>query len=298
VRTSAALLAAVALALSTAVVSAQTPTTLNFGPGRDANQGGTVAFTAMGQQTRVSITMPSGGAGVQQPAHIHVGTCPGVGAVAFPLTNVVDGRSETTVNVPWDLITASQHSVNVHRSAAEVNVYTACVNLPVTQPPAGSRVFVLKAGRDATQPGIATLTEMGNQTRVVLSMQAGAAGAQQPAHIHVGNCPGVGAVAFPLTNVVDGRSETTVNASMAQIMARQHSINVHRSAAEVNVYTACVDLPLAAAAPAPAPAAQPVPIAAPVQVPTQLPRTGGAPLGLLAAFGAGFLGLGLAFRRR
>jgi hypothetical protein len=286
------LLAAAALTISTATVSAQTPLTLNFGPGRDANQGGTIMFTPMGQQTKVTINMPSGGAGVQQPAHIHVGTCPGVGAVEFPLTNVVDGRSETTLNVPWELITASQHAANVHKSAAEVAVYTACVNLPLATPPANTRTFIFKPGRDATQPGIVMLTDMGAQTKVAISMQSGGAGVQQPAHIHAGTCPGVGAVEFPLTNVVDGKSETTVNASMAQIMARQHAINVHKSTAEAGLYTACVDLPLAAAAPAP------IPAAAPVQVPTQLPRTGGAPLGLLGLLGATFLGLGFGARRR
>lgn len=290
----AVLLAAAALTISAATASAQTPLTLNFGPGRDANQGGTVTFTPMGQQTKVTINMPSGGAGVQQPAHIHAGTCPGVGAVEFPLANVVDGKSETTLIVPWELITATQHSVNVHRSAAEVAVYTACVNLPLATPAANSRTFVFKPGRDATQPGIVTLTDVGSQTKVSINMQAGGAGVQQPAHIHVGSCPGVGAIAFPLTNVVDGRSESTVNVSTAQLMASQHSINVHKSTAEAAVYTACVDLPLAAATSGPAAATA----AAPVQVPTQLPRTGGAPLGLLVAFGVTFLGLGLGVRRR
>ncbi|HEV8634254.1 MAG TPA: hypothetical protein VG370_08465 [Chloroflexota bacterium] len=289
----AVLLAAAALAASTAVVSAQAPIRLNFGPGRDANQGGSVTITPMGAQTKVSIDMPSGGAGVQQPAHVHVGTCPGVGAVEFPLTNVVDGKSETTLNVPWDLIAASPHSVNVHRSAAEVQVYTACVNLPLAQAAPNTRTFVFKPGRDATQPGVVMLMDMGSQTKVTISMQSGGAGVQQPAHIHTGGCPGVGAVVFPLSNVVDGKSETTVNVSMAQLMASQHAINVHKSAAEVQIYTACVDLPLAAAA-APAPA----PAAAPVQAPRQLPRTGGAPLGLLAAFGSVFAALGLALRRR
>jgi hypothetical protein len=285
VRKLAVLFAAAALATSTAVVSAQAPITFNFGPGRDANQGGTVTITPMGAQTKVSINMPTGGAGVLQPAHIHAGGCPGVGAVEFPLTNVVDGKSETTVNVPWDLITATQHSINVHKSAAEAGVYTACVNLPLAQVAANSRTFVFKPGRDATQPGIVTLTDMGAQTKVTISMQSGGAGVQQPAHIHGGTCPGVGPIDFPLSNVVDGRSETTVNASMAQILSRQRAINVHKSTAESGIYTACVDLPLLAAA-------------APVQVPTQLPRTGGAPLGLLVALGAAFGALGTALRRR
>ena len=139
-------------------------------------------------------------------------------------------------------------------------------------------------GRDATQPGTVTITPMGNQTRVVIDMTP--AGASQPAHIHTGSCPGVGAVVFPLTNVANGKSETIVNASWDTIQASQHSINTHRSPTEIAIYTACVNLPVrAAAAAAPAGA-------------TQLPRTGGPALGLLALLGTAFGGLGYALRRR
>lgn len=122
------LLAAAALAATTALTSAQTPVTLTLGPGRDATQTGTIQITAMGNQTRVVIDAQPQGA--SQPAHIHVGSCPGVGAVAFPLTNVANGKSETTVNASWATIQAAQHSINIHRSPTEAAIYTACVNLP------------------------------------------------------------------------------------------------------------------------------------------------------------------------
>jgi hypothetical protein len=161
-------------------------------------------------------------------------------------------------------------------------------------------------GRDATQPGSVALTPQGNQTVVVLNMAPNPAGngADELAHIHQGGCPGVGAVQYPLTNVVNGRSTTTVNASLSSIMDGSHSINVHRGTAapESNIYTACVDIPAggggaagaarpavqappkgpvtvqgparAGAAPAPA-AAAPARAAAPVAAaPARLPSTG------------------------
>src|SRR4051794_6512453 len=124
-------LAVGALAITTTLASAQTPLTLQLGPGRDATQPGSVTFTPMGNQTRVTLDMTP--AGPSQPAHIHVGGCPGVGAVVFPLTNVANGKSETVVNASWDTIQATQHAVNVHRSPTEAAIYTACVNLPVAQ---------------------------------------------------------------------------------------------------------------------------------------------------------------------
>src|SRR5438105_8837755 len=125
-------LAVGALATTTAIASAQTPLTLQFGPGRDATQPGTVTITPMGNQTRVSIVMsqPSpGGATAVQPAHFHADVCPGVGAVVVPLTNLTDARSETTVNQSWADIQARAKSINVHKSTTEGGVYTACVNL-------------------------------------------------------------------------------------------------------------------------------------------------------------------------
>jgi hypothetical protein len=143
-------------------------------------------------------------------------------------------------------------------------------------------------GRDATQPGTVTLTPAGNQTRVTIAVTA--AGPSQPAHIHAGGCPAVGAVVFPLTNVANGASETTVNATLDTIQATQHSINIHRSPTEAGVYTACVNIPVRAASQA-APAARPAGA-------TQLPRTGGPPLELLALLGTAFAGMGYALRRR
>ncbi|HEY3107940.1 MAG TPA: hypothetical protein VGL23_04265 [Chloroflexota bacterium] len=143
-----AILAIGALATTSAIASAQTPLTLQFGPGRDATQPGSVTITPMGNQTRVTIDMTP--AGPSQPAHIHVGTCPGVGAVEFPLTNVANGKSETTVNASWDTIQASQHSINVHRSPTESTIYTACVNLPVAQR-AAPAAAPAAAARGATQ---------------------------------------------------------------------------------------------------------------------------------------------------
>ena len=44
-----------------------------------------------------------------------------------------------------------------------------------------------------------------------------AAGASQPAHIHEGQCgPTLGKVVYPPTNVVNGTSTTTIDATMAQ----------------------------------------------------------------------------------
>jgi hypothetical protein len=107
---------------------------------------------------------------------------------------------------------------------------------------ASVKTVTLQAQNNSGQSGTAVLTEMDDSTvKVILNMRGGSFTAPQPAHIHVGVCPNPGAVQYPLTNVVNGSSETTLNVNMDTLMASadQLAINVHKSAAEASVYTAC-----------------------------------------------------------
>lgn len=146
--------------------------------------------------------------------------------------------------------------------------------------------LTFQPGRDATQPGSVTLTPQGAQTTVVINVAPGTAGVDQPAHIHDGACPGVGAVVYPLTNVSNGQSTTTVNASLSSLQDGNHSINIHQGpGAAINIYTACVNIPAAgggrasAAAPVAAPAAAPARPQGPVtaQGPARGPVTAQGP---------------------
>jgi hypothetical protein len=100
----------------------------------------------------------------------------------------------------------------------------------------------------------------------------------RPAHIHAGTCDELGEVVFPLNDLVapdiagspvaEGentdestpadplasppvtadvgqlieQSETTVEASLDDILADEHAINVHESAENIDVYIACGDI--------------------------------------------------------
>ena len=120
------------------------------------------------------------------------------------------------------------------------------------------------------ESGTATLTAMGDKTQVVLSLTGAPAGTPQPAHIHVGTCPGVGAVKFPLSPVVDGKSTTVVDAKLADITTGAFGINVHKSAAEAGVYVSCGTIQAVAGATTAATTAAPA-----KTVPTGAPATGG-----------------------
>jgi hypothetical protein len=94
------------------------------------------------------------------------------------------------------------------------------------------------------ESGTATLTAIGDQTRVVLELRNPTTDSQ-PAHIHEGSCgPGLNtAPLHGLLNVVQGRSETIVNAPLAELTAGRLAINVHQSNENFDTYVACGNLP-------------------------------------------------------
>lgn len=102
------------------------------------------------------------------------------------------------------------------------------------------------------QTGTATLTQEDGKVMVSLAMVGGNFTTPQPAHIHIGACPTPGVVKYPLTNVTNGESETTLSVDMKTLMSQSPlAVNVHKSAAEVAVYTACGDIKATTASPAP-----------------------------------------------
>ncbi|MBI4259612.1 MAG: hypothetical protein HY658_03505 [Actinobacteria bacterium] len=95
---------------------------------------------------------------------------------------------------------------------------------------------------DSGQSGTATLTEEDGQTRVVLDLADSPAG-PQPAHIHPGTCDELDPQpAYPLNNVENGSSDTTVNVSLEELRDGEFAINVHLSGEEVQTYVACGEI--------------------------------------------------------
>lgn len=108
----------------------------------------------------------------------------------------------------------------------------------------GNKLVVDLAGQnDSGQSGTATLTDVDGKTTVLLSLTGGGFTSPQPAHIHMGGCPTPGAVTYPLTNVVNGESTTVLDVSLSDLETKgPFAINVHKSAADVKIYTACGDI--------------------------------------------------------
>ena len=102
---------------------------------------------------------------------------------------------------------------------------------------------VLTAQNNSGQSGIATLQESNGQTTVTIQLDNVGTGVPQPAHIHTGACPVPGAVTYPLSNVVDGASQTVLDVDLTTLQSELPlAVNVHKSAAEAQVYVSCGDL--------------------------------------------------------
>ena len=99
---------------------------------------------------------------------------------------------------------------------------------------------LLSAQSDSEESGVANLKETNGGTIVDIFVAGYEAGVSQPAHVHMGVCPGVGEVVYPLNPVLDGRSTTMLDVSMAQLMQQLPlAINIHKSSDEISVYTSC-----------------------------------------------------------
>lgn len=101
----------------------------------------------------------------------------------------------------------------------------------------------LEEQNGSAQSGTATLTAVGDQTRVVLDIQSRSAtpvARRRPAHIHKGSCEKLDPTpAYGLNDVRAGKSTSTVDVRLDDLIDETVVINVHESAENVERYVAC-----------------------------------------------------------
>ena len=101
----------------------------------------------------------------------------------------------------------------------------------------------LRERNGSGESGMATLTQTGSDIRVVISLKGAPPATPQPAHIHNGTCANLKDVVYPLSNLVNGESTTTVrNVTIQKLLAGTYAINIHESATNITKYVACGDI--------------------------------------------------------
>jgi hypothetical protein len=103
---------------------------LELGEQNGSGQSGTATLTAVDdERTRIVMDL-SNPPSVPQPAHVHPGPCDDLGDPVAGLTNVVRGRSETTVPLSFTELRRGDLVVHAHKSEKEYSISVACAPIP------------------------------------------------------------------------------------------------------------------------------------------------------------------------
>lgn len=99
---------------------------------------------------------------------------------------------------------------------------------------------ILEEQNYSGENGIAVIESENNKTLVKLKLTNYLDLTKQPAHIHVGSCEKPGNIGYPLNNVINGESETSLDVPIEEFMKKLPLVlNIHKSVEEENVYSAC-----------------------------------------------------------
>lgn len=115
-----------------ASVPAADSVTVKLAPQNSSGESGTATLTKEGdKKTKVVLSLTGAPSGVQQPVHIHKGSCAKLDPKpAFPLSPVVGGKSETVVNADLTDLQHEEYSINGHKSAQDIPTYVFCGEIP------------------------------------------------------------------------------------------------------------------------------------------------------------------------
>jgi hypothetical protein len=133
--------------------------------------------------------------------------------------------------------------MNLRRTFSNAALAMAALALITACASAGTRSVNLATLNESGVTGNVTLTDLGPQTTRVEVRVVPGNNPDMPAHIHPGSCAElVPQPKYPLQNVVNGASTTVVSAPLAELMAGDLAVNLHRSNDDLGTYTACADL--------------------------------------------------------
>jgi len=169
---------------------------------------GDVLFTPKEDKTEVSIMLKGAVKGSVYPSHIHEGSCPTPGAVKYPLTSIIDGKSITLVNISVDqLLKAPPLAINVHKSPTELKSYVACGDLKTAIVASVSGVMVKQEG-----------AVMEKKEEGVMMAKAGSYEAYSPEKIALASSKGNVVLNFSAAWCPTCRAlEANINANLANI---------------------------------------------------------------------------------
>lgn len=93
----------------------------------NSGESGIATISEIEGKVVVNLRLVGLGFSAPQPSHLHLGTCGAPGEVVYSLTNVVNGQSQTTLDVDMETFSIKPPLIlNVHKSEAESDIYVSC----------------------------------------------------------------------------------------------------------------------------------------------------------------------------
>lgn len=99
----------------------------------DSGVTGGASVRGVDGQVEVTVFISEGDEGGEHPVHVHEGTCEELGDVAYPLENITDGESVTTLDLELSELMTGDYAINAHQSEDEMDVNIMCGNVPAIE---------------------------------------------------------------------------------------------------------------------------------------------------------------------
>lgn len=193
----------------------------------------TATFTARGNQTLVELNIRPSAPGSAYAAIMFEAFCAQPGTLRYTLTNIVDGKSQTTINIPIATVLSGALNLDIKKSTRPGDASLACIRIP-------EAMFIEL--KDGAQPGTIVAFDQAGGTEVDAFIKPGPPGSAQPALIFLGVCKELGAMRYSLNPIVDGTSKTFFGVRFLDFRREKGALNVHQSLTELNVSVACANL--------------------------------------------------------
>ncbi len=106
------------------------------------------------------------------------------------------------------------------------------------------KIVPLSEENNSGVKGVARLSSENGKVKVTIDIVGEPDSASEPAHVHIGQCPGVGIIFWGLNNVEHGTSVTTIDATLQQVQEKLPLvINIHDSVENKDKFVACGQFP-------------------------------------------------------
>jgi hypothetical protein len=127
-----------------------------------------------------------------------------------------------------------------------IAVIAACSVVASGAPTPKSETIAMHALNDSGQIGSATITDVGGKVLITVKLTGEPSTASEPSHVHFGRCPLIKAIpAYNVGPILDGKAESVVDLSWAEINSGKYALNVHKSASDMGTYMSCGNIGVA-----------------------------------------------------